>query len=82
MSLFDIAKLESELKNLEKETIKENFWNNQENSTKILEEIKEKKKIINAFTDLKNDLNNLEELSELVEMENDEDKISNINLII
>ena len=78
MSLFDIDKLEIQLKELEKETLKENFWNDVENSTKILGQIKEIKNKFNKYKDLEKELKNLEELSELVEVENDEDMAKEI----
>ena len=40
MSLFDISKLQEELKNLEKQTLDTDFWNDQKNSKKVLERIK------------------------------------------
>ena len=61
MSLFDIPKLEEELNNLEKETIDPEFWNDQKNSQKILGNIKILKR------------KNLKELTELVNIEADEE---------
>ena len=78
MILFDITCIELGLKELENETLKENFWNDLDNSKKVLEEIKEKKKILSLYTELKNELDNLEELSELVEIENDENIVKDI----
>ena len=40
MSHFDIANLETELKKLEAETLKENFWQDTKNSNKVLARIK------------------------------------------
>ena len=40
MSLFDIAGKEAKLKELEEQTNSQDFWNDQENTTKVLQEIK------------------------------------------
>ena len=45
MNLFDISKQKNELKKLEEETLKEEFWKN-ENSTKVLGKIKSIKKYV------------------------------------
>ena len=49
---FDIPKLENELKSLEEETLKEGFWNDQNNSKKILSEIKSRKSKITKYHEL------------------------------
>ena len=73
MSLFDIPKLEEELNNLEKETIDPEFWNDQKNSQKILGNIKILKRKISKYNELKSELKNLRELTELVNIEADEE---------
>ena len=40
MNLFDISKAENELKDLENQTLKEHFWENSDNSAKVLAQIK------------------------------------------
>ena len=40
MSHFDITKLENNLKNLESQTLEENFWNDNKKSSKVLSQIK------------------------------------------
>ena len=52
MSLFDIASKEIRLKELEEMTNQENFWNNQENSAKVLQELKQIKDKVNIYNDL------------------------------
>ena len=69
---FDIQKLQSELKELEVETLKEGFWTT-ENKDEILNKIKIKKRICTKYEELSNDINNVDELSELVMQEFDED---------
>ena len=41
MNLFDISKAENELKDLENQTLKEHFWENSDNSAKVLAQIKD-----------------------------------------
>lgn len=50
-----------------------NFWENQENSTKVLSKIKKIKNKCSEYRKLENEINNLKELTELVKLEFDED---------
>ena len=61
MSLFDIPKLEEELSNLEKETLKEDFWKDSKNSSKVLSRIKSLKAKCNDFKDVESEISNLKE---------------------
>lgn len=78
MNLFDIAKLKKELEELEKQTLEENFWNDSKNSSKILAQIKTIKNKTNEHKRLENEMINLEELTELVELEPEEEIIKDI----
>ncbi len=78
MSHFDILKLENELKELEKETLKEDFWQDSNNSNKVLSKIKKVKNKTTKYNNMKKELNNLNELTELVNMEPDEDIVKEI----
>lgn len=73
MNLFDIAKLEEQLQILEKQTMEENFWNDSKNSSKILTQIKGIKNKTTEYKRLENEIINLQELTELVELEPDEE---------
>lgn len=73
MNLFDIAGLEKQLQELEKQTMEENFWNDSKNSTKILSKIKSIKSKTNEYKRLADEITNLQELTELVELEPDEE---------
>ena len=73
MSLFDITNKESSLEKLEKETLKQDFWNDSSNSAKVLAEIKSLKDVVLEFNKIKNELNNLIEMNELISEEKDED---------
>lgn len=72
MNLFDILNLEQELQGLESQTMNNNFWENQENSTKVLSRIKKIKNKCSEYRKLENEISNLKELTELVELEFDE----------
>ena len=78
MILFDIVKLEKDLKSLEEQTSKEGFWNDSNNSTKILSQIKSIKSKTTEFQRIKSELMNLEELTELVQIEPDEEIVKEI----
>ena len=76
MNLFDIAKLEEQLQILEKQTMEENFWNDSKNSSKILTQIKNIKNKTVEYKKIKNEIINLQELSELVQLEPDEEIVT------
>ena len=78
MSLFDISKLQEEIKNLEKQTLDTDFWNDQKNSKKVLERIKTLKRKCNNYKEIKKEINNLKELTELVNVEPDEEMAKDI----
>lgn len=72
MSLFDIAKLEKDLANLEKQTANPDFWNDNKNSGKVLQQIKILKNKKDSYNKLESNLSNLIELNELLLIEMDE----------
>lgn len=69
---FDISNLEKELKELEKETTKQEFWENQQNTSRVLKRITEIKNKIEGYKVTKNNLDNLTDLLELLKIEEDE----------
>ena len=73
MSHFDIAKLEKELKDLEAETLKEDFWQDAKQSNKVLAKIKNIKNKVNEYRKIESEIQNLNELTELTNMEPDEE---------
>ncbi len=77
MSLFDISKLEEKLKELENKTSEPNFWEDTKNSTKVLTNIKSLKHKTTTYKDLKAEVENLIELSELA-TEDDADIVKEI----
>ena len=73
MNLFDISKAENELKDLENQTLKEHFWENSDNSAKVLAQIKRLKSKYLSFKSVETEVQNLIELSELLAIENDDE---------
>ena len=73
MSLFDISKIEKELSNLESETLKNEFWNDSNNSSLVLKKIKNLKNKKEKFNRLNSEINNLLEMIELLKAETDEE---------
>ena len=65
--------MKNELEILEQKTIDPNFWNDQKESNKILSEIKSRKSKCIKFEELKSSLENIQELTELVKIEPDEE---------
>ena len=78
MNLFDILNLEIRLKELEEQTSKSEFWEDVENTSKVLLEIKKIKGKYIKYKELENEINSLLELSELVKLEYDEEIANDI----
>ena len=73
MSLFDISSKKKELQELENQTQSEDFWQKDTSlTTKILVKVKDLKKKTEKFENSKTEIENLIELTELANMENDE----------
>ena len=75
---FDITKLENDLAELEKQTLEEGFWNDNSKSSTVLTKIKSLKSKCNTYAKLVNELKSLEEITELVSLENDEQMAKDI----
>ena len=73
MNLFDIANLKTQLQDLENQTTDANFWNDTQNSSKILTKIKKIKSKCETYQKLETEINNLIEMSELLQLEYDEE---------
>ena len=78
MNLFDIAQIENELKELEEKTSNPDFWNDSKNSNIILSKIKSLKSKSSEYRRLENEIKNLIELTELVNLEPDNEMASDI----
>ena len=68
---FDISKLDKELKDLENKTTNPSFWEDIKNSSKVLKRITELKNTVNTFNTVKNEIENLTELKNLLVEETD-----------
>ena len=75
---FDIATKKSELSSLEDQTKENEFWNDQENSSKVLQQIKVLKDKINKFDDESKLLEDIHAMIELIEELNDESLVSEL----
>ncbi len=56
---FDVENKEKELKELESKTTENDFWNDTDNSSKVLKQINSLKSKVEGFKKLNNELNNL-----------------------
>ena len=79
MSLFDITTSEKQLKELELKTTEENFWQKDTKETaKVLYQIKQLKNKVEQYRKIENEIINLQELTELANLENDLDVAKDI----
>lgn len=78
MSHFDIANLKAQLIELEKETMNAGFWEDTKTSKKVLGKIKNIKSKCIKYDNINSEIQNLQELSELIEIELEEDLIREI----
>ena len=72
MNLFEISNLEIRLKDLESKTNNTCFWEDSKNSTKILKEINEIKAKIHTYNNIKNNLENVIQMNDLIQEEKEE----------
>ena len=72
MNLFEISNLEIRLKDLESKTNDASFWENSQNSTTILKEINEIKVKIHTYNNIKNNLENVIQMNDLIQEEKEE----------
>ena len=70
---FDVENKEKELKELESKTTENDFWNDTDNSSKVLKQINSLKSKVEGFKKLNNELNNLLEMSDLLQVEENEE---------
>lgn len=79
MILFDIVTLKQQLEKLESETVKEEFWQKAPSETsKVLAQIKQLKNKVEKYKEIEQELSNLQDLTELANMENDEEVAKDI----
>ena len=70
-STLQISKLQQELAELEKQTLAEDFWNDSQKSSMIYTKMNKIQKKIKTYENLRDELDNLIELNELLIVEND-----------
>ena len=70
---FDLISLKSQLKVLEEQTTKQDFWEDSKNSSIILKQINSLKSKIENYTKIDTEINNVIEMSELLNLEPDEE---------
>ena len=75
---FDILGKKEKIKELESISMQTDFWNDQSNANKIIDEMNSLKEIVNMIEDLLNDVNSDLELSELLSVSNDESMLHNL----
>lgn len=73
MFLFDLDSINKNIEELNKETLKDGFWNDVENSSRVLAELKRLEKKKTSFIKVKEELENLIEVNDMLILENDED---------
>ncbi len=79
MSLFDIDRMEEELKILEGKTANPDFWNsNNDETSKVLSQIKNVKNKVSKYRELEKEINETLELSELLKEEFEEEILKEI----
>ena len=79
MSLFDIEKIKSEILDLEKQVADEKFWQKDSNETaKVLAQMKQLKAKKEKYEHAEKEIINIEDLTELVKLENDDTVVKEI----
>jgi len=77
-SAIRVNELNASVEKLEKQTLGADFWANQENSSKILQEIKQKKDKIASYNELKTKLEETLELADMAIDENDDSFVDEV----
>lgn len=73
MNLFDINKIEIDLKYLESQTLQEGFWNDTNKSSIVLTKIKKLKNKSSTYRKIEREITNSKELGELAKLEEDQE---------
>ena len=66
MSLFDIPGTENQIKELQSKMEDTTFWNDTQNSSKILSKLKSLQNKVEKFKNIQSELNNLMDLNQLL----------------
>lgn len=70
--------MQKKLEELEKQTMEQNFWGDTQKSTQVLGQIKKIKNKCTVYKNLKNEITNLQELSELLSLEPEEEMAKDV----
>ena len=70
---LNISDLKEELENLKKISSKDGFWEDKEKSSEVFAKIKKLERKLNSFLSIKNNLNSLIDMNNLLELEYDEE---------
>ena len=70
--------MQKKLEELEKQTMEQNFWGDTQKSTQVLGQIKKIKNKCTVYKNLKNEITNLQELSELLSLEPEEERAKDV----
>ena len=82
MNLFDIVTKKKELIELQNKTIKPDFWNNNDKSSKVINKIKQVESTVSIYTELDKEAENISEIIELLNIEMDEELLSELDISI
>lgn len=80
MNLFDIPNVEKQLKDLEEQTLSNDFWNDSKNSSIVLQKIKLLKQKKENYVRIRDTLSNLLDMNELLTLEMDEELVKELLL--
>ena len=75
---FDISLLEEKIKELEEKTTKDGFWDDAKNTTIVLSELKQCQNKLNKYKKIRENLQNLIDLNELLTQEEDTELINEL----
>lgn len=78
MSLFDISKIDEELRDLENKTANPDFWNDTKNSKIVLQKIKNLKNKRDAFKKIETKLSATIEINSLLQTEADDNLVAEV----
>ena len=76
---FDILGKKERIKELESISLQNDFWSDQENANKVIDEMNSLKEIVSMVENLLSEVNSDIELCELLLVENDDDMLHNID---
>ena len=79
--LFDLRKLNENIKRLEAESLKDNFWEEQENAQRVLKEKKAIENKVEEYTSIETGLQDINELAEIAMLEDEEGMEEEIEML-